>query len=417
MESVQSGFGYLLLIALAWSLSEGRAHIRVRVVASGVLLQLLLALALLKAPPLKAAFLGLNDLVTGLQAATQAGTSFVFGYLGGGPAPFEVVQPGASFVFAFRALPLILVVCALSALLFYWRILPWVVRALAWALQKTMGTGGAVGLGAAANIFLGMTEAPILIRPYLKDLTRGELFTVMACGMATIAGTMMVLYATILSDVIPGALAHILTASIINVPAAILVAHLLVPDAAAADPVPPALVRSEAKSAMDAVALGTLDGVRLLINVIALLVVLVALVHLTNQMLGLLPDLGGAPISLQRLFGYLFAPIAWLIGIPWAEAETAGALLGTKTVLNEFIAYLDLSALPGEALSERSRLILTYALCGFANFGSLGVLIGGLGTMVPERRAEVAGLGMKSILAGTLATCMTGAVVGMLYGL
>ena len=417
MESVQSGFGYLLLIALAWSLSEGRAHIRVRVVASGVLLQLLLALALLKAPPLKAVFLGLNDLVTGLQAATQAGTSFVFGYLGGGPAPFEVVQPGASFVFAFRALPLILVVCALSALLFYWRILPWIVRALAWALQKTMGTGGAVGLGAAANIFLGMTEAPILIRPYLKDLTRGELFTVMACGMATIAGTMMVLYATILSDVIPGALAHILTASIINVPAAILVAHLLVPDAAAADPVPPALVRSEAKSAMDAVALGTLDGVRLLINVIALLVVLVALVHLTNQMLGLLPDLGGAPITLQRLFGYLFAPIAWLIGIPWAEAETAGALLGTKTVLNEFIAYLDLSALPGEALSERSRLILTYALCGFANFGSLGVLIGGLGTMVPERRAEVAGLGMKSILAGTLATCMTGAVVGMLYGL
>jgi CNT family concentrative nucleoside transporter len=308
------------------------------------------------------------------------------------------------------------VVSALSALLFHWRILPLIVRALAWGLERALGVGGAVGLSAAANIFVGMTEAPILIRPYLKVLRRGELFMVMACGMATIAGTVMVIYATILAGVIPNVIGHILTASIISAPAAIVVAHLMVPDVTLVAPGAgrPVVPRSEAKSAMDAVARGATDGMRLLIAVIALLVVLVALVHLVNQALGLLPDLGAAPITLQRLFGYLFAPIAWLMGVPWAEAVQAGALIGTKTVLNEFIAYMDLAALPPEALSARTRLILTYALCGFANFGSLGILIAGLATMAPERRAEIAGLGMKAIVAGTLATCMTGAVIGML---
>lgn len=416
METMQSAFGFLVLAGLAWALGENRRRVRLRLVLSGLALQVALAFALIKLPPFKDLFLALSRAVTGLQEATTAGTSFVFGYLGGAPAPFEVTQPGASFILAFRALPLILVVSALSALLFHWRILPAVVRALAWCLERSLGVGGAAGLCAAANIFVGMTEAPILIRPYLKELRRGELFMVMACGMATIAGTVMVLYASILSGVIPNVIAHILTASIISAPAAIVVAHLMVPDVEPVAPGAgaPALPRSEAKSAMDAVARGATDGMRLLINVIALLVVLVALVHLVNQALGLLPGLGEAPITLQRLFGYLFAPIAWLMGVPWAEAIQAGALLGTKTVLNEFIAYLDLAALPPESLSARTRLILTYALCGFANFGSLGILIAGLATMVPERRAEIAGLGMKSIVAGTLATCMTGAVIGML---
>ena len=416
METVQSAFGFLVLAGLAWALSENRRWVRPRVVVAGLALQVVLALALIKLPPFQDLFLALSRAVTGLQEAAGAGTSFVFGYLGGGPAPFETVQPGASFILAFRALPLILVVSALSALLFHWRILPLIVRALAWCLERSLGVGGAVGLSAAANIFVGMTEAPILIRPYLKELRRGELFMVMACGMATIAGTVMVVYATILAGVIPNVIAHILTASIISAPAAIVVAHLMVPDVTLVAPGAgrPVVPRSEAKNAMDAVARGATDGMRLLINVIALLVVLVALVHLVNQALGLLPDLGAAPITLQRLFGYLFAPIAWLMGVPWAEAVQAGALIGTKTVLNEFIAYMDLAALPPEALSARTRLILTYALCGFANFGSLGILIAGLATMAPERRAEIAGLGMKSIVAGTLATCMTGAAIGML---
>ena len=416
METVQSAFGFLVLAGLAWALGENRRWVRPRVVIAGLALQVVLALALIKLPPFQDLFLALSRAVTGLQEATGAGTSFVFGYLGGGPAPFETTQPGASFILAFRALPLILVVSALSALLFYWRILPLIVRALAWCLERSLGVGGAVGLSAAANIFVGMTEAPILIRPYLKELRRGELFMVMACGMATIAGTVMVVYATILAGVIPNVIGHILTASIISAPAAIVVAHLMVPDVSLVAPGAgrPVVPRSEAKSAMDAVARGATDGMRLLINVIALLVVLVALVHLVNQALGLLPDLGAAPITLQRLFGYLFAPIAWLMGVPWAEAVQAGALIGTKTVLNEFIAYMDLAALPPEALSARTRLILTYALCGFANFGSLGILIAGLATMAPERRAEIAGLGMKAIVAGTLATCMTGAVIGML---
>ena len=413
----QSALGYLVLVGLAWALSERRGAVRPRLVLAGLALQIVLALVLLKLPLVQQAFFALNGAVEALQAATGAGTSVVFGFLGGGPLPFEETQPGASFTLAFRALPLILVVSALSALLFHWRVLPVVVGAMSRVLERSMGVGGAVGLGAAANVFVGMTEAPILIRPYLKDLTRGELFAVMACGMATIAGTVMVLYATILDGVVPNAVGHILSASIVNAPAALVVAHLLVPDPRDVPPSVQALaVRSDAANAMDAVARGATDGVKLLINVIAMMVVLIALVHLVNAVLGLLPEVAGAPVTLQRLFGLGFAPVAWLMGIPWGEATAAGALLGTKTVLNELIAYLDLAGLPADALADRSRLILTYALCGFANFGSLGILIGGLATMAPDRRAEIAGLGLKSILAGTLATCMTGALVGAMTG-
>jgi CNT family concentrative nucleoside transporter len=417
MVILQSAVGLVLFTALAWVLAEGGPRLELKallkLVAAGLGLQLVIAALLLKLPVLKDVFLVLNDIVAALQAATQAGTSFVFGYLGGGPLPFEEGQPGASFILAFRALPLVLVVSALSSLLFYWRILPLVVRGFAWALEKSLGVGGAVGVSAAANVFVGMVEAPLLVRPYLKELSRSELFMVMTCGMATIAGTMMVLYATILGAVLPDAIGHILTASIISAPAAIMVARLMVPDRG-----PPTVGGfDEAErpgSAMEAVTQGTQAGVTLLINIVAMLVVLVALVHLVNLGLGLLPELAGAPLTLQRVLGWVMAPVAWAMGVPWAEATTAGALLGTKTILNEFIAYLDFAALPEGALSERSRLIMTYALCGFANFGSLGIMIGGLVTMVPERRAEVVSLGLKSIVSGTLATCLTGAVVGVL---
>jgi len=356
----------------------------------------------------------LNRLAQALEAATTAGTSVVFGFLGGGTLPYAETAAGSSFVLAFRALPVVLVVSALSSLLFYWRILPLVVRGCSLLLEKSMRVGGALGIAAAANIFVGMVEAPLLVRPYLNRMSRGELFALMVCGMSTIAGTVLVLYASILRPVLPDALGQILTASIISAPAAIVIAGIMVPhqgELTTGRFNAPSL----ATGAMDAVTRGTIDGIKLLLNIVAMLIVLIALVSLCNQLLGLLPDFAGAPITLQRLLGMIVAPVVWLLGIPWSEALTAGSLLGTKTVLNEFVAYLDLAALPAGALGERSRLIMVYALCGFANFGSLGIMIGGLGAMAPERRDEIVSLGMKSILAGVMATCMTGAVVGIIY--
>ena len=385
-----------------------------RVAAIGVALQFALALLFLKFPPATAAFLLLNRAVEALQSATEAGTGFVFGYLGGGPLPFAESKPGAAFIFAFRALPLVLVISALATLLFYWGILQRVVQAFAWVLRRSVGVGGPLGLGAAVHIFVGHIEAPLLIRPYLARLERGELFALMSCGMAGIAGTVMVLYATLIGSVIPDALGNILIAAVISTPAALAIAALMVPFRP--DPAPAAQleIADPPVSAMDAIARGTGDGIVFLINIIAMLVVLVALVSLANSALGLLPDLGGGPLTLQRLFAYAFRPVMWLIGLPWPETAAAAALMGTKTVLNEFIAYVDLAQLPADALSPRSRLIMTYALCGFANFGSLGILIGGMGAMVPERRREIVALGLRSILSGTLATCMSGAVVGLL---
>ncbi|MCE9640480.1 MAG: nucleoside:proton symporter, partial [Betaproteobacteria bacterium] len=350
----------------------------------------------------------------GFIAILGTGTGFVFGYLGGAALPYAETGAGSSFILAFRALPLVLVISALSSLLFYWRILPWIVRGISRVLEATMGVGGAVGLSTAANIFVGMVEAPLFIRPYLAQMSRGELFIVMTCGMAGISGTVMVIYAGFLAPVIPDALGHILIASIISAPAAIVVSVLMVPSTgiATSGRLVPA---QQASSSMDAITTGTLDGLGLLLNIIALLVVLVALVTLANFMLEALPAFNGRPVTLQRMLGMMLSPLAWLVGVPWSEAPAAGALLGTKTVLNEFIAYLDLAHLPEGALSLRSRMLMTYALCGFANFGSLGILIGGLATMAPERRDEIVGLGMKSIVAGTLATCMTGAIVGMLW--
>ncbi len=410
----QSGFGLVMLTVLAWLFSENRRSVPVRSVAVGLGLQLALGALLLKLPASKSVFLALNRAFLALEKATMEGTSFVFGYLGGGPSPFEVADPAAGFVLAFRALPLVLVMSALSALLFHWRVLPVVVRSFSWLLQRTLGIGGAVGVSAAANVFVGMVEAPLLVKPYLRDMTRGELFVVMSCGMATIAGTVLALYASILRGVIPDAVGHILTASLISAPAAIVVARLMVPDRPGEGTEGGLEHPSTYSSAVDAITKGTGEGIGLLLNIVAMLVVLVALVSLVNQGLGLLPEVGGEPLTLQRLLGLAMAPVVWLMGVPWAEAHTAGALMGTKTVLNELLAYLELGGLPEGALSPRSRLIMTYALCGFANFGSLGIMIGGMGAMAPERKGEIVNLGLRSIVAGTLATCMTGAVVGLL---
>jgi len=410
---VHSLIGFFLLHVIAWALSENRKTVAWRPVVAGMLLAFGLGVVLLKAPYVRDVFLALNGALNALEKATQDGTSFVFGFLGGGPLPFAETYPGASFVLAFRALPLVLVVSALSALLFYWRVLPWIVKVFSLLLQRTMGVGGAIGLSSAANVFVGMVEAPLVVRPYIRSMSRGELFILMSCGMATVAGTVMALYASILSKVVPDALGHILIASIISTPAAIAISVLMVPVEAPATE--GKLVSQAATSSMDAVTRGTVDGMQLLVNIVAMLLVLVALVSLANQILALLPEVAGAPVTLQRVLGIALAPLVWIMGIPWAEATTAGALMGTKTVLNELLAYIDLAKLPEGALSPRSRLMMTYALCGFANFGSLGIMIGGLATLAPERRDEIVSLGGKTIVSGTLATCVAGSVVGILY--
>lgn len=414
MLRLQSLIGFFALAFLAWLFSEKRRDIRFRTILPGFGLQLGLALLFLKFPGSSDVFLWLNHAVGAIEKSTRAGTGFVFGYLGGGPLPFKEAVPGAGYILAFRGLPLLLVMSALSSLFFYWRVIPVVVRGFSWVLQRTLGIGGVEGLGSAANVFVGMVESPLLVRPYLREISRSGLFTIMTCGMATIAGTVMVLYASLLRDVIPGVMGHLLIASIVSAPAAITVSKLMIPETT--DSVEQSVeVPRGASSAMDAITRGTLAGIELLLNIVALLVVFVALVHLLNMMLAHLPPFMGEPITFQRLLGYLMSPVTWLMGIPWSEAPTAGALMGTKTILNELLAYMDLAALPKGALTERSRLIMVYAMCGFANLGSLGIMIGGMGAMVKERRSEIVALGFRSIVAGTIATCMTGCLVGILF--
>jgi CNT family concentrative nucleoside transporter len=411
---VQGLLGYSTLLIFAWALSENRWRIPLRIVLSGLVLQWALALLFIRVPYAAQGFLLLNLGVEALQRATEAGTGFVFGYLGGGTLPFAETSPGASFVFAFRALPMILVVSALASLLFHWGVLQLIVNGFAFVLRRVMGIGGALGLGAAVHIFVGNIEGPLLVRPWLGRMQRGELFALMTCGMAGIAGTVMVLYASILGPVIPGALGHILIAAVISTPAALAVSALMAPFHGQAGEKEDYAIGAPALSSIDALAKGTADGIIFFANITATLIVAIACVSLVNMALGLLPLVGGEAITLQYIFAWAFRPVMWLIGLSGAEAEAAARLMATKTVLNEFIAYVDLSKLGPDVLSEKSRLIVTYALCGFANFGSAGIMIGGLTAMCPDRKQDIVDLGLRSVLSGTIATCMSGAVVGVL---
>ncbi len=415
---MQALFGFFLLLLLCWGLSEDRRRIPWRVVAGGLFLQLTLAVILLHSPPARGLVLLLDHAVDALQTATDAGTSFLFGYLGGGPLPFTESHPGASIVLAFKILPLVLVISALSSLLLYLNLLQRLTAAFAWMLRRTLGISGALALGAAVHIFLGMIEAPLLIRPYLAGMTRGELFALMSCGMAGVAGTMMVIYATVLAHIMPDALSLILVASVISTPAALAVAGLLVPfgpaPSAASENDVAAIEKERPASLMDSLTRGTAEGVAPLVGITTTLLVTVALVTLVNILLGLVPHPASGAITLQRLAALPFRPVMWLIGMDWGDAGVAASLMGTKTILNELVAYVDLANLPAGALSAHARLIVTFSLCGFANFGSLGIMIGGMGAMVPERRAEIVSLGLRSILSGTVATCLSGAVAGLL---
>ena len=417
LTSVQALFGMSVFIGIAIALSEQRTVPGWRLLVAGLGLQFLFAFAVFNLSFLQQVLGGINSGVNAVVSATESGTLFIFGYLGGDPLnvdyPFAVSEPGATLILAFRILPLILMFTVLSAILWHYRVLPVIIKGFSLVLRKSMKVGGAVGLSSAANIFVGMVESPALIRPYIEVLTRSELFMVMSCGMATIAGSVMVFYSIILQGTLADPLGHIITASVISAPAAIMLALIMVPetDAASKEEVE---LGVEYTSLMDAITKGTYDGVRLMVSVGAMILVLVALVALVNSVFSLIPFPGDDPLTLQRLFGYGFAPLTWLMGIPWSEAQAAGSLMGIKTALNELLAFLALAELPAGSLSEKSTVIITYALCGFANFGSLGIMIAGLSGMCPQRGAEIVELAPKSLISGTLATCMTGAIAGLL---
>ncbi|MFO1248148.1 MAG: nucleoside transporter C-terminal domain-containing protein [Alphaproteobacteria bacterium] len=413
LPHLQSALGICAIIALAWALSEDRAKFSWRMVLGTLALQAGIALVMLKLPVLRDALFRLNGVATALSTATGAGTSFIFGYIGGGPAPFTVTNPANMINLAFSILPLVMVIGALSAILWHWRILPAIVHALAAVLRRTLGLGGAVCLSAAATVFLGNIEGQLVIRPYLARLTRTELFILMTVGLAVIAGTVFVLYATILKDVLPGALGHILVASLMSLPAGVLIARIMVPGPADTD-----LSEKEEsvhyRSTMDAMAQGTEDGLKIYLQILAMLIVMTSLMALANAILGHLPAVGGAPLTLERMLGWLFAPFVWLLGVPASQAGAAGGLMGIKIILTELVAYLRLAGLPAGTLDARSTQIIVYAMCGFANFASVGILIAGMSALIPDRRNEVVSLSLKALVAGTMASGLSGAMIGLL---
>ena len=411
MLVVQALLGIVVFVLLAMPFSSNWRRVNWKLVGFAIALQFIICALLLKMPGIRDALQYVNRAVGALGAATLQGTSFVYGYLGGGSPPFEVTNPGALATFAFQVLPLVIVMSALSALLWYWRILPLVIKGISVIFERALGTRGPAGLVATANIFMGQIEAPLLVRPYLARMTRYELLLVMTAGMATIAGSVMVIYSAMLGEQMQGVLGQLITKSIMSVPAAILFAHVMLPennDSSQELEKPPKVY----ESSMDAITRGTSDGLNIYLNILAILIVAIALVALLNGIISFI-EVGGAPLTMERFAGWVFAPIAWLMGVPWHEATTVGSLLGVKTVLNEFIAYLQLQAMPKDALSEHSKLIALYAVAGFANLSSVGIQISGIGAMCPERRGDLASLGFRALIAATLASCMCGAVVGI----
>ncbi len=410
---LQGLLGIAAILLIAWSVSENRRALPPwKWIAGAVLLQAAIALVVLRVPVIWEALRVANAAVTAVQTASLAGSSYMFGFLGGAEPPFEL-KPGATapVIIAFQILPIVIFVSALAALLWHWGVLRWIVRALSFALRRTLGVGGAVGLSAGANVFLGVVEAPLVVRAYLMSMSRAELFMIMTLGMSTVSGVVLVLYSQTLAQVVDNSFGHIITASLISLPAALLIARLMVPGEGATDADLEGSLRFE--SSIDALVRGTMDGLALFLAVIAVLIVVFSLVALTDQILGGLPDVAGSALTLRRIFGWVFAPLMWTLGVPWAEAADAGALMGTKAILNEYVAYQQLATEYAGRLSGRSMLIVTYALCGFANLASIGLLISTLTTLAPDRRTEFLSLGIKSWLAGNLATSMVGAVIGL----
>ena len=409
---IQSLLGIIVLILIALPLSESIKEIKVKFIIYALLIQISLAFILLEIPFISSFFDVMSIAVESLRLSAIEGSSFVFGYLGGGEAPFEVSNNQNLPIFAFTFLPMLIFLSALSALLWHWKILPFLIKLLAKLFEKPLDAKGPIGLAATANIFLGQLEAPLLIKPYLNKMNRRDLLIIMTVGMSTIAGSVMVLYITWLDDKFSGVIGHFLTASILSVPAAIMFSNILIPSA-----------QTELKTAkedlkmyessMDAISVGTKDGLNMFLSVIASLIVFLSLVALADFMLGIIPNVYGEPISLQRIAAFIFAPIAWLMGIPFSEIIPAGNLLGTKTIFNELIAFNDLRDLDTNILSERSQLIMLYGICGFANISSVGILLGGLSAICPDIRGTLLKIAFRALFAATLASCLTGTVVSL----
>ena len=417
LQNAQSLVGIALVLAICWAVSEDRRRFPWKLALGAILTQALLVLALFGLPVLRAALQGVGFAIDGLASSTQAGVAFVFGFLAGTEnQPYPLTEPGSLFVFAFRVLPVILVVCALAALLWHWKILVWITRLFGVLFERTMGLRGPPALATAATVFMGQVEGPIFIRSYLPSLSRSELFMLIAVGMACVSGSTMVAYATILKDVLPNAAAHVLTASIVSAPAGVLLARIIVPrdptieQALTYDP----LAAKRYDSSIDALIKGTTDGLQIMLNVGATLIVFVALTAMVNNILGAFGDVAGAPLSVERGLGIVFSPLAWAIGVPWKDAPAAGSLLGVKLVLTEFTAFIRMGAIPLEGMDPRSRVLMTYALCGFANIASVGINLAGFSVLAPERRAEIVGMVWKAMMAGFLATCLTASIVGLL---
>ena len=415
-ENVQALAGVALILGLCWLVSENRKRFPLVLAVCAIAIQLVLVFVLFKLPAMRSALQGVNGAVEGLASSTQAGTNFVFGYLSGTAPPYTETNPGAGFLFAFRVMPVILVVCALSALLWHWGILKWLAKGLGFLFQKTLGLRGPPALATAATIFMGQIEGPIFIRAYLERLTRSELFMLIAVGMACVSGSTMVAYATILHDVLPNAAAHVLAASLISAPAGVLLARIMVPGdpTEKSDDLDLAEEDKTYGSSIDAVMKGTTDGLQIALNVGATLIVFIALATMVDKILFALPMVGGEHLSIARILGVVFAPLAWAMGVPWKEAGAAGGLLGVKLILTEFTAFIKLAQVGPELLDPRTRIIMTYALCGFANIGSVGMNVAGFSVLVPSRRQEVLGLVWKAMMAGFLATCLTGSLIGLM---
>lgn len=409
----QGLIGIALILAMALALSENRrARPSWRWIAGALLMQLGIALIITRAPLVWDIVRLANHGVAAVEKATLAGSSYMFGYTGGAPIPFEMkAGEGPPLIIAFQILPLVIVFSALAALFWHWGVLAAIVRGLSWALQKTLGVSGVVGLSGGANIFLGVVESPLVIRAYFEKMSRAELFSVMVLAMSTISGAVLVLYAQTLSKVVPDAVGHMISASLISLPAAILIARLMTPGEGKTDAVIGSSLKYE--SSIDAIIRGTMDGVQLFLAVIGVIIVMFALVALADQILSVLPQVGGEPVTLRRAFGWVLSPFMWTLGVPWDQAPAAGALMGTKAILNEYVAYLQLASMPADVFDPRARLIVVYALCGFANLASIGLLVSTISTLAPVRRAEVAALGVRSWIAGNFASAMTGAVIGL----
>ncbi len=405
--------GLVVIFAVCWAVSENRKAFPWRVVIGATAIQLFFALLFYGVPLLRDALAQGTVAMNALQAATKAGTNFVFGYVGDNSVwpGKDGATPGP--VFFFQILPLVIVVASLAAILWHWRILRWITKGFAFVFSRTMGIGGATSLVVAANVFMGMTEAPLLIKPYFPRLTRSEIFIVMAAGFGTIAAAVMAIYSTMLEPVMHNALPQLLIASVMGTTAATAIALVMIPEMTSTkersgDP------DFKYQSTMDAFSQGAGDGMKMVMNIAAMLIAALALLYLVNLILGVLPPVAGEAISVQRVLGWIFAPLMYLIGVPWDEAQKAGSLMGEKTVLNEFVAYLDLSQIPVDQMTDRTRRIVANALCGFANLGSIGIIVGGLSIIAPEKRDVFLSLSWKALLAGTLATCCSGAIIGIL---